>query len=396
MAFRNITMAWRRSLFTIVIVSISIFSILMMEGYLEYIRQGLAETLIRNEYSHFQIYPKGFTHSNDEQNTSIFIDRSTVDELEELLLSYEEVDFVLPRIQFNGLIGTSENSRFFLGVAGVPEFENIMATSTRLSYSNDDSIFIAEGLKSILNIDSGDDLVISVPTTGGGIEASIGIVENFAEVGPKALNNSLVQLPLSMAQSLFYTDGAQRLLVMLFDTEDLIEMYSRFIQDTAGLDIETRLWNEIDTYFEQVIVYQSGQFNILTYIMLFVAFMVIVNTSLMSINGRKQEIATLRAIGISRLEVSYTILVESFILSIIGAIVGLMFSLFVSLVLNSVIPIYIPPPPGTTEEVQVGFIIQSVFVATSFLYIILVSITATVIPGYQAANANIADTMRSV
>lgn len=399
-AVRNLIANSRRTLLTLFIIIIGLTAILFIAGYINMVRIGFGEILIGEKYAHFQIYKKGFLEMDDRSSMKFSLTPEEVSQIESILSERGEVRAVFPRINVQGLIGNIEVSKLFMGYGSDPYYENLMSYGTllegvKLSEDNPYFCVLGSGLAEKLGVSLDETLLITVPNEGGGTEAETAIVAGIANFGPKELNDTVVLVSIEVARSLNYTDHSQSLLVLLHETENLEEVYPAFLEEAekAGLDIETRTWDEMDPFYLQVMRDYTFQLNLIATIFLFVILLAVSNTIYMSIIERTPEIGTLRAIGISRVEIIRTIMLEGLLLGMFGVLVGVGLSYLIQYVLQ-MIYIELPPPPSLTDPIRLSIHlrVQDVLVYSGFLA--GCSVLATLFPGLKASNTNIVSAIR--
>lgn len=100
---------------------------------------------------------------------------------------------------------------------------------------------------------------------------------------------------------------------------------SRHVTVDSNTALKARLFQMLDEMFRL--------FDVLAWIAMIVAALGVVNTMTMSVLERIQEIGMLRALGMTRLQVSKMIMAEALLLGLIGAAFGLTFGYFLSRVL---------------------------------------------------------------
>ena len=117
-----------------------------------------------------------------------------------------------------------------------------------------------------------------------------------------------------------------------------------------------------------------------------IAIFGIVNTLILAITERTQEIGLLRAVGMSRSQLRTTITIESMLVSLLGTLLGVVSGLFVSWCVASAL---------FTREGGAGFswpIIQLVLIVIASL---IVGVVASLLPAFRAGRLNILDSIHS-
>lgn len=400
-ALRSLLANMRRTLLTLIITTIGLTSILFVAGYINQVRVGFAEILINEKYSHFQIYKKGFLELNNSSDMSRILSSEEIQSIENML-DRDEVDFILPRITVRGIADNYSDGvqQLFMGYGTEPYLENFMnygkvVEGVKLSDTDSSAALLGIGLAKKLQVSLDDEIQIIVPNEGGGVEAAVVNVKGIADFGPDALNDVTMLVSLETAQSLFYTDSVQSILVKLFNTKDLDKVYGDFLgaAKNAGLDIETRTWKDMDKFYIQVMRDYTFQLNLVASILIFVILMAVSNTIYMSIMERTPEFGTLRAIGISKAEIIRTVVIEGFVLGLVAALLGIALSYGMQFFLRQVY-IELPPPPSLTDPIRLSMVLRPKEVMSYSVFIVLTCSLATLFPSLKASSINIISAIR--
>lgn len=399
-AIRNLLNNPRRTSLTLAIIAISLGAILFVGGYVEMVRVGFAEQLIRSQYGHFQIYSKGFSDLKDSNETSLLLSEEDVRTLEDILSDLDQVDFFISRLPVQGLIGNGSRSLIFSGIAGEPIEENMMSygqvlEGNRLDPTKETSVLLGSKMAEKLKANIGDILTITSPNEGGGMEAALVEVSGIMNYGPEGLNNSFIITSLETGKQLHYTDKIQRIVVLLHDTEKTKETILKIQEkaDSMGLSIEIREWEEMAVFYRKVIRDYTAQINVLAIVLLLLGGLAVSNTIFMSVMDRIPEIGALRAIGISAKEIMTTIIFEGLLLGLGGMFLGSLLGFGIQFFLEN-FTIMLPPPPGTYKGIHLTIIINKENVLQKGLLISLITILASLPPAIQGIKANIIEALR--
>ena len=122
MPLKNIWRNRRRSFITLASVIAGTVTIMLFFGYIKVMEVGLKDEAIRKEYGHFQILRKGYS-DDDETSYKYMIAKEDYMKISSVIDTLSSVDFINYRHLLVGMIGTSEASAIFMGVAGNPDAE---------------------------------------------------------------------------------------------------------------------------------------------------------------------------------------------------------------------------------------------------------------------------------
>ncbi|MBI4044279.1 MAG: ABC transporter permease [Candidatus Diapherotrites archaeon] len=162
---------------------------------------------------------------------------------------------------------------------------------------------------------------------------------------------------------------------------------SSLVEQTVDL-VEFRYPNDLQAFSSSTYAEQFnsvlGNFRLLVFfiaaISSIVAGVVILNTVLMNILERQQEIGTLKAVGWTRSNIVTLVLVESAFIGFFGGILGLLFGLFVDILLSSFF--------GLNYAITLPLVLQA------FFFALFVGIAAGVYPAFRAASLDPVEALR--
>jgi len=141
-----------------------------------------------------------------------------------------------------------------------------------------------------------------------------------------------------------------------------------------------------------------GMFDMIFMFLFSIVFIIVVmstvNTMGMAVLERTREIGTLRALGLKRRGVSFLFAIEGSLLGLIGSILGVMLNVGVWAVIRAVEPTYIPPGVSTPVPLIVNLVPQTM--VGLMIFLILLSLTAAILPARRAARQNVVDALGHV
>jgi putative ABC transport system permease protein len=103
---------------------------------------------------------------------------------------------------------------------------------------------------------------------------------------------------------------------------------------------------------------------------------VVTNAMAMAIIERTREIGTLRALGTLPSQLLRTLALEGMVLGGVGAVLGALTALGVSLLLY-VVPVQMPPPPGSSRGYALNISIDPLMYAGTVLAMVLLAMLAS-------------------
>jgi len=221
-------------------------------------------------------------------------------------------------------------------------------------------------------------------------------VAGIYDTGSDATNDKYMRFPFAYAQSLYDTEKADRLAVLLDSWEKTERARNRLLStlSKAGLQCEIKTWNELSLFYSKV----KGMFDMIFMFIFSIVFIIVVmsvvNTMGMAVLERTREIGTLRAFGLKRRGVSLLFAIEGALLGFLGSILGLVLNIVVWAVIRAIEPSYIPPGVSTSVPLIVNLVPQAML--TLMVFLILLSLVAAILPARRAARLNVVDALGHV
>ena len=183
-------------------------------------------------------------------------------------------------------------------------------------------------------------------------------------------------------------DRASLLIVKVRDDRAVDEVAARL--GTAFPRLEVNSVADLVRHFKQRLVYFRQLSYILGSMSLIVTVLLIATLLTITVNERLGEIATLRAIGISRATVIRQVLVEGTALTIIGGALGIVLGIATARYLDSILTSF----PGLPAAFSF-FVPRPESLATAGLVLFVTGSLAGLYPAWLAARAPIAATLRA-
>lgn len=258
-----------------------------------------------------------------------------------------------------------------------------------------DRIVIGAGLANNLGVAPGDRLVLLSKTPGGGMNAVEAEVSGLFRTMTKSFDDTVLRVPLEMAQRLTRFDGSHRWVVLLDDTADTLavreEIKARLSRERSSYTVKP--WYELADFYNKVRELFSRQVNTIRVIIALIILVSISNTLVMSIMERTGEIGTLMAVGLRRRTILKLFMQEGFLLGLLGGLVGLVAGVVLAAIISH-IGIPMPPPPGSAVGYVAGISITWELAALTLLLAVVAATIASIYPAWKASRMVIVDALR--
>ncbi len=398
-AARNIARNRRRALAALLTVAVGVISLVLADGFIQWVFWGMREGTIQSQLGHIQVMRPGYLSAGAANPYAYVLpenlpQRSVVE-------SMPGVNLVAPRLALTGLISHGETTVAFVADGVDPQKEAELSKALRivegrnLAHATAKEVVLGSGLARSLDVRPGATVALLATTAGGGINAvEAKIVGIFVSVN-QAYDDSALRLPIGLAQSLLRIKGAHVWLVLLNDTEhtdDYLAQFRVHFPKPAN-KLEFVPWYHQADFYNKTVALFSQQMNVLRLIIGCIIVLSISNMLVMNVLERTGEIGTLMAIGFKRRKILGLFAIEGLLLGLVGASLGLVagYGLAESI---SAIGIPMPPPPGMTEGYTGKIRITSSVMMHAFLIAFITTALAGLYPAWKASRLQIINALR--
>ncbi|PSU33659.1 ABC transporter permease [Photobacterium lutimaris] len=408
MASRNILKNKRRSVVTLLSISIGFIALSLFEGYFTYIYRSLEqEAIIGERLGHLTIVKTDFYEKGSVEPKKYVFDSQELETMTERLVQVNGIKMISPRLHINGLISNGDVSHIFLS-------EGILADDLLqlrkgdiyedapgyLDPTDDRGAVLSSGLAKMLDVDpdnyASQDLVIVAATIDGMMSASDVNIADMTDTGSVATNDKFVLIPLDLARELYDVEGADRVIILM-ETPDQAEAAMPNILallEQSGLDVEIKDWKELSMYYSQV----KGLFDMMhlfiSLVVVLVVLFSVLNTMGQAIVERTREIGTLRAIGMKERTLTGLFVYEGMLLVAIGSVVGLIATYIIGGAINYADIRYLAPDSSSEVNLIIDLLIENL-ISTSIVFIALAAF-ASYLPAKKAAKKPITEALGHV
>ena len=405
-ALRNILKNRRRSLVTLTAIAFGFAAVGLFRGYTANTYDGLRRSAIRGEgLGHLTIYKAGWLDNAHQDPRTYMLTPAEIEKITALARTNRHVLLTTPQLNVSGLVSNGRTSNIFLAKGVVPDdFKRITGDmADRRARQGDDldqntpyAVLMAHGLAKQLNLTPDSDAVIMAATLDGQMNALDIHINGTYDTGSEATNDKYMLLSYAYAQSLYDTNRADRLIVLLDDWQYTQATRQELQQKlaAAGLPCEIKTWNELSLFYSKVKGMFDMIFMFIFVIVLIIVVMSTVNTMGMSVVERTREIGTLRVLGLKRRSVGFLFAMEGAMLGLLGSVAGAALNIAVWAAIRMAGPSYVPPGLSSPVPLIVDLLPRAMLVLTLFLTFL--SMAAAVFPARRAARMGVVDALGHV
>ncbi len=378
-AFYNTLRNRRRSLVTVTVAALGTAAILLAGGFAYSTYEGLAQAAARSSGHLIVGNPAHFT-SEEDVPLQHGIENAT--QVQTTLLGDPQVRYVLPRVDFNGLISNGDKSTIMLAIGIDPDAEfavkgpflTVKEGEVLQSGASEPEIVLGESLARSLKAKTGSNLTLMVSTTEGALNAMDVRVKGLVSTGIPDLDKRLVYTDIKTAQKLLNSSKVSSLGVFLSSMEATDAAQKRLSALLPKMTVES--WLEQAFFYKSVRDLYNRIFGALGAIISVIVVFVVANAMAMAIIERTREIGSLRAMGTLPRQLIRSFSFEGMFLGGAGALAGAVLALSVAMLLT-VFPVQMPPPPGRSTGYPLMVTIDAVMYSSTILMMIILAMLSS-------------------
>lgn len=325
MAWRNVWRNRRRSLLTVMAIGLGLAFNIFLRGITDGWHDEMVDNSVRAEVGHIQIHDAGY-HDEPSMNKAL-PDAGKVEQAIQRLPGLAGYSF---RVLGNGLASTADNS-IGVEILGVDPREEQSVTTIQRTIVNGDylsgdvqrPIVVGERLATRLKASLGDKIVLVVQAADGSMGAQLFRVTGIFRSGSPQLDEGVVYVLRSDAQSLFsLADHVTEAVILLRSSREVPQAVAALGEDLKSAKVEILPWWEVEPFIKQFIEIDDAFFYVIALIFFVVISIGILNTLMMSIFERTREFGVMMALGTKPAQIVRLVMEEAFGLGLVGMAVG--------------------------------------------------------------------------
>jgi len=325
--FKNVWRNKGRSSIVIMSVAIGVWVGLFFGGFQWGSFVQKLDDVVNRELGHAQIHAKRFIDEEYDYNFPI----ENPSNIRAVLNSDTSIKSYVERSVFSGMASSVRNQSlvFVYGVDTVQE-RSISSISSMIVEGDmpkgkrSPSLLVGKSMAENMNLKIGSKLIIK----GGllhGVKTFVGKVRGFYE-SPNKLKDKLVVFVHKSDLDKKLKDNFIHEYAIIFNNFDSLEVRTALLKNQLST-VEVVTWGELMPEIKDGMKVADVVMSVVMLIIWFALSLGIINTMLMSVLERTNELGMLMAIGMSRYKIVSMIFFETSVLTIIGVPIGLLLTM---------------------------------------------------------------------
>ena len=399
MSLRNLLRGGRRTVSTLLAITVGLVGLTLLDGYITYSMNGLRETVIHSGTGHLQMVKSpAFFDEGDTDPFPFMLGNASA--MEKELRAMPQVMDIVPGLSFTAVARAGGKTSTVMVTALPVDRATADLGGRRIDRGKDllpgqtGRILVGRGVARKLGLDPGATLSLFALSQGGGVNTQSYMVSGTTATIIAALDNVSVFMDLADAQSLLLSASVPQLIVFLKKTSDT-ERVAAALRDappTSALSgLTVRTWEQLSPYYRQANSAYQLVLGVARLIVLIVALFSISGTLSLAVMERLREIGTLRAFGTRRPRVLLMFLFEGLILGLVGALIGCLAGGGLSELINVLGGVTMPPQPGTSGALRILFTPEISKFFANALWVLAASVAGALVPGMLTSRRKIAE-----
>lgn len=327
--WRNLWRNPRRTWITTSSIAFAVLLSVLMQSFQKGVFDYLIQQVVGYYTGHLQVHREGYWVEPVIDNVFPLTGR-----LDSLLSAEPRLAGSVPRLETFLLASTGTTTKGCLLIGTDPEREEALiqlrtklVSGTYFFTASDEGVILAEGLAERLQLREGDTLVL----LGQGYHAAMAAgrfpIRGMAHFASPDLNQELVFLPLSTAQTFLDAPGMLSTIALSLRQPSDLQGVQTDLSNVLPVGHELMTWEELMPEISGHIKGDRRTTRIYSGILYLIISFGFFGTVMMMTAERRYEFGMLTAIGMSKRRLGLVLFGETVLLTLLGAVVGLIISL---------------------------------------------------------------------
>ncbi len=403
LAWKNLWRNRRRTLITLAAISLSLMLVQGFHNLSHGVYSRMIDAGVRSGSGHLSLYRGDYVQSREEQLA--FEPAALIPRIERL----PGVERVLPRVYLSGLAQSSRESRGIL-LTGVDPVAELAANPFLKQLPPEQMVQDAGGRDAVLGrrllqelkLEVGNKLVLTVQNREGDLASEMFRVRGVVETGIKDLDGSLILVGRERAAAMAGRPGQiHELAILLHRQQDQTKVFPE-VQALLppGGELQAVPWDLAMPNLANAIRLDYASQKFIFVVILLIVTIGVVNTLLMSVMERLREFGLLLALGTTPARLGTLVLAEALLLGLTAMLAGTVLGALLTWYL---VEVGIDLRSFLDESLEFGGVVFDPILRAAWdlaymlqiaLYVVLLTLAASLYPACKAARLAPAEAMR--
>lgn len=333
-AFKNMFRNKLRTLVSILAIAFAVMVIVFARGLIDGMVADTYELYIHYDTGHIKIIDQEYQQKERLLSLNYTVNGigdKPLTEMQSDLEGLEGIEMVIPRLKFGAAVSTEEELVRMLawGVDSEKElaFTNLARelSQGRMLEAGKREVVMGTKLLAKINRSVGEKVTMVYTTAFSSFQgATFEIVGEITSNLP-LLNEQVVFMPIDTARQLLYLeDESTELLLTVGDRNragEYLPAVQNYLEKNGGDKYLAQIWKEGSSYI-QLLEVSETIYNFIYLFLVLLASIVVINTLVMIVKERTQEIGMMAALGLKSGEIMQLFILEGSAMALIGSLFG--------------------------------------------------------------------------
>lgn len=412
-AAKNLMRNKLRSSISIAAIAISVCMVVIVRGLLTGMLDNMAALNIQYNSGHIKIVDGEYQKKERLLSLSHVVDGFAGEgagAMVEKLSAVKGVEKVVERIKFGAAASSGDKLVGMLGW-GVNPADELRYTDIkgqivegRMVEAGKPEVVLGANILKDLNLAVGQKITIFYTTAFGSFKGSTFHIVGKISSGLKLLDSTVLYMPLDQAQRILdMQDQVTELLIFTPNYRHinpvLSEVHGIFAREDGEARYKILPWYKANSMIELMQV-ADKIYNVIYVLLILLACFVIINTMIMIIKERTQEIGMMTALGLRSKDILLLFIMEGTVMGIFGSFVGAILGGIGTKILSYVGLDYTEAFKSVGAEVLIKPIIYPVFSLENIVFCFILGAIVTaitcVLPARRAARLEPTEALRAI
>lgn len=413
LAGRNLFRNKMRTFVSIIAIAIAVMVVIFARGLVLGVLNSSFSLYVQYDSGHIRVVDE--TYDQKEQLLSLIhpvdgFDGNGVIPMVNEFEKIEGIELAVPRLKFGAMASPDDEIVRMMGWGVLPEKEKAFTeieakiVKGRMVKEGKREVTLGSGLLASLNKEVGDNITILYKNSFDAFKGStfniVGEVDHYLPL----INDRLFYIPLSQAQRILIMDNSATEILLKTQSMGAADNIKPKVQQIINAN-DTRnkylvqTWKEANPTLQLFDVAQYI-YNVIYILLIVLAAIVVINTMVMIVKERTQEIGMMSALGLKSKEILKLFIMEGAFMGIVGSFLGAAAGGALTKYLAVIGIDYTEAVQGMTEEFFMNPVIYPVYnfenMVFGFVLGAIITTLTCIIPARRAARLEPNDALRDI